>query len=197
MIILYNEVCVDKLFILYYTHDTDKLDRLKQFSWSGKDISTPHKHSQSGDGVGVTLPDKSDTSGPSISSPVSPAGECSELSKYGVSDKPGQDWFSEAGEVTSTASKCEGQRSEESSSSQACGRPGPVQYTPMEQQFLSIKAKYPDAILFIECGYKYRFFGEDAEIASKVLNIGCFPGFNFNTGSIPVHRLNIHIRRLV
>ena len=67
----------------------------------------------------------------------------------------------------------------------------------MEQQYLSIKAKYPDAILFIECGYKYRFFGEDAEVASKVLKIGCFPSCNFNTGSIPVHRLNVHIRRSV
>ena len=66
----------------------------------------------------------------------------------------------------------------------------------MEQQYLAIKAKHPDAVLFMECGYKYRFFGEDAEIASKVLNIGCFPDHNFKSGSIPVHRLNVHIRRL-
>ena len=70
-------------------------------------------------------------------------------------------------------------------------------YTPMEQQYLSIKANYPDAVLFIECGYKYRFFGEDAQIASRVLNIGCNLDHNFYTGSIPVHRLNIHIRRSV
>ena len=72
-----------------------------------------------------------------------------------------------------------------------------VRYTPLEQQFLAIKAKYPDTLLFVECGYKYRFFGEDAEIASKVLHIGCFPDHNFKTGSIPVHRLNVHIRRYV
>ena len=70
-------------------------------------------------------------------------------------------------------------------------------YTPMEQQYLSIKAKHPDAVLFIECGYKYRFFGEDAQIASRVLNICCNLDHNFYTGSIPVHRLNIHIRRSV
>ena len=70
-------------------------------------------------------------------------------------------------------------------------------YTPMEQQYLSIKANYSDAVLFIECGYKYRFFGEDAQIASRVLNIGCNLDHNFYTGSIPVHRLNIHIRRSV
>lgn len=72
-----------------------------------------------------------------------------------------------------------------------------VQYTPLELQYLSIKAAHPDAILFVECGYKYRFFGEDAEVASRVLKIGCFHAHNFNTGSIPVYRLNIHLRRQV
>ena len=37
-------------------------------------------------------------------------------------------------------------------------------YTPLEQQFVDLKEKYPDAILFVECGYKYRFFGDDAEV---------------------------------
>ena len=37
-------------------------------------------------------------------------------------------------------------------------------YTPLELQFLEVKAKYPDVILFVECGYRYRFFGEDAEV---------------------------------
>ena len=69
------------------------------------------------------------------------------------------------------------------------------QYTPLEQQFIAIKVQYPDALLFVECGYKYRFFGEDAEIASKVLNIGCFSDHNFVVASIPVHRLNVHLRR--
>ena len=69
------------------------------------------------------------------------------------------------------------------------------QYTPLEQQYLAIKAQYPDAVLFVECGYKYRFFGEDAEVASKTLNIGCFEDHNFYTASIPVHRLHIHLRR--
>lgn len=69
------------------------------------------------------------------------------------------------------------------------------QYTPLEQQYLSIKASHPDAVLFVECGYRYRFFDEDAEVASKVLKIGCFPDHNFNTASIPTYRLNIHLRR--
>ena len=37
-------------------------------------------------------------------------------------------------------------------------------YTPLEQQYLEIKEQYPDAILCIEVGYKFRFFGNDAEV---------------------------------
>ncbi|TPX68184.1 hypothetical protein SpCBS45565_g03260 [Spizellomyces sp. 'palustris'] len=41
-------------------------------------------------------------------------------------------------------------------------------YTPLEQQFLEIKANHPDCLLVVEVGYKFRFFGEDAKIAAKV-----------------------------
>lgn len=37
-------------------------------------------------------------------------------------------------------------------------------YTPLELQFIEMKKRYKDAILCVECGYKYRFFGEDAEV---------------------------------
>ncbi|KAJ7335815.1 hypothetical protein JRQ81_013756 [Phrynocephalus forsythii] len=70
-------------------------------------------------------------------------------------------------------------------------------YTPLELQFLEMKKQYKDAILCVECGYKYRFFGEDAEIAAKELNIFCHKNHNFMTASIPTHRLFVHIRRLV
>ncbi|XP_038077644.1 DNA mismatch repair protein Msh3-like [Patiria miniata] len=72
-----------------------------------------------------------------------------------------------------------------------------VKYTPLELQFLEIKKQYPDALLFVECGYKYKFFGQDAEIAAKELNIFCHPDHNFMVASIPVHRLFVHTRRLV
>ncbi|KAL5004713.1 hypothetical protein ScPMuIL_018169 [Solemya velum] len=72
-----------------------------------------------------------------------------------------------------------------------------VKYTPLEQQVVELKEKYPDALLFIECGYKYRFFGEDAEVASRVLNIFCRMDHNFMTASIPTYRLFVHVRRLV
>lgn len=49
----------------------------------------------------------------------------------------------------------------------------------------------------MQCGYKYRFFGEDAETASRVLHIFSHPDHNFLVASIPTHRLHIHVRRLV
>ncbi|XP_058683410.1 DNA mismatch repair protein Msh3 isoform X2 [Poecile atricapillus] len=70
-------------------------------------------------------------------------------------------------------------------------------YTPLELQFIEMKKKYKDAILCVECGYKYRFFGQDAEIAAKELNIYCHLDHNFMTASIPSHRLFVHVRRLV
>ncbi|XP_060571566.1 DNA mismatch repair protein Msh3-like [Ruditapes philippinarum] len=72
-----------------------------------------------------------------------------------------------------------------------------VKYTPLEQQYLEFREKYQDAVLFIECGYKYRFFGKDAEIASKVLKIYAHLDHNFMTASIPVHRLFVHVSRIV
>ena len=170
-----------------------KLDRLKQFSWSSKD--TPISCSQL-DSLRAEAPAQND-GGHSCSFQSSPDGPSTSgtSSKLGKDDEICHDKRNVFEEMMSSMTEPEGQNSEKA---RCCQRSSElVQYTPMEQQFLSIKAKYPDAILCIECGYKYRFFGEDAETASKVLNIGCFPGFNFNTGSIPVHRLNIHIRRLV
>jgi DNA mismatch repair protein MSH3 len=37
-----------------------------------------------------------------------------------------------------------------------------VKYTPLEQQVLSLKREQPEALLMVECGYRLRFFGEDA-----------------------------------
>ncbi|XP_032809165.2 DNA mismatch repair protein Msh3 isoform X3 [Petromyzon marinus] len=70
-------------------------------------------------------------------------------------------------------------------------------YTPLEQQYLDIKEQHGGTLLLVECGYKHRFFGEDAEIAAKELNITCHQDHNFMTASIPTHRLFIHVRRLV
>ncbi|XP_029399839.1 DNA mismatch repair protein Msh3 isoform X4 [Mus pahari] len=70
-------------------------------------------------------------------------------------------------------------------------------YTPLELQYIELKQQHKDAVLCVECGYKYRFFGEDAEIAARELNIYCYLDHNFMTASIPTHRLFVHVRRLV
>lgn len=62
---------------------------------------------------------------------------------------------------------------------------------------VEFKSKYKDVLLMIEVGYKYRFFGEDAEIAARVLGIYAHQDHNFITASIPTFRLHIHVRRLV
>ncbi|KAF2281000.1 DNA mismatch repair protein MSH3 [Westerdykella ornata] len=82
--------------------------------------------------------------------------------------------------------------------------------TPMEKQYLDIKRKHLDTIIVMEVGYKFKFFGEDARIASKELGIVCIPGKfrydehpseahydRFASASFPVHRLQVHVKRLV
>ena len=82
--------------------------------------------------------------------------------------------------------------------------------TPMEEQYLAIKRKYLDTIIIMEVGYKFKFFGEDARVAAKELSIVCIPGKfrydehvseahldRFASASIPVHRLHVHVKRLV
>ncbi len=51
------------------------------------------------------------------------------------------------------------------------GRDRLAQYTPMMQQYLSIKAQYPDAFLFFRLGDFYEMFFEDAEKAAEELEI--------------------------
>ncbi|CAI5471170.1 unnamed protein product [Closterium sp. Yama58-4] len=46
-------------------------------------------------------------------------------------------------------------------------------------------------------GYKYRFFGADADVAARVLGIYCHVDRAFLTASIPTFRLHVHVRRLV
>lgn len=82
--------------------------------------------------------------------------------------------------------------------------------TPMEKQYLEIKTNHLDAIIVYEVGYKFKIYGEDARIASKELGIVCIPGkfrydehpseahlSQFASASFPVHRLQVHVKRLV
>ncbi|ETE66136.1 DNA mismatch repair protein Msh3, partial [Ophiophagus hannah] len=54
-------------------------------------------------------------------------------------------------------------------------KPTKIVYTPLELQFLELKKQYKDAILCIECGYKYRFFGDDAEHTNAQTICSCSP----------------------
>ena len=96
---------------------------------------------------------------------------------------------------------------------------GPTKYTPLEKQVIEVKVcvavashqwhchagllfllwvrqeHHPDLVLMVECGYKYRFFGNDAVIAARILGIYAHRSKAFLTASIPVHRLLIHAKR--
>ncbi|KAK6002759.1 hypothetical protein QM012_001509 [Aureobasidium pullulans] len=98
----------------------------------------------------------------------------------------------------------------------AKGRKGPAarksasKLTPMEKQVIDIKKKHMDTLLAVEVGYKFRFFGDDARVAAKELQIMCVPGKmrfdehpseahldRFAGASFPTHRLHVHVKRLV
>ena len=75
-----------------------------------------------------------------------------------------------------------------------------VKYTPLELQVLDIKRRHPDLIIFFEVGYKFRFFGADAEVAAKHLDIIAHPSSTASrmlSASIPTFRLLVHLKRLV
>lgn len=85
--------------------------------------------------------------------------------------------------------------------------------TPLEQQFVDLKKSHSDKILAIQVGYKFKFFGQDGVVASKILNIMLVPGkishdvskpcpndssySKFAYCSIPDNRLHIHLKRLL
>ncbi len=69
--------------------------------------------------------------------------------------------------------------------------------TPLELQVVRFKAEHPGVVLLIEVGYKFHFYGEDAHVASKVLNVFAYQSRNFLTASVPVPRLHVYARRLV
>ncbi|KAI0373318.1 hypothetical protein BV20DRAFT_1104314 [Pilatotrama ljubarskyi] len=64
-------------------------------------------------------------------------------------------------------------------------------------QVRELKAKYPGTVLMIQSGYKLLFFEEDAKIASKELGMVCFPKRNLLTAMIPLHRRDVHLKKLL
>ena len=73
--------------------------------------------------------------------------------------------------------------------------------TPLMIQYLSIKSKYPDAMLLFRVGDFYETFGEDAIEASKILGIILTSRSNGSSNKelagFPYHSLNTYLPKLV
>ena len=78
-----------------------------------------------------------------------------------------------------------------------------VNLTPMMQQYLEIKEKNPDSILFYRMGDFYEMFFDDAEVASKILGITLTSRNNKSDAAkvpmcgIPYHASRTYIAKLV
>ncbi|MCW9023682.1 MAG: DNA mismatch repair protein MutS, partial [Gammaproteobacteria bacterium] len=75
-------------------------------------------------------------------------------------------------------------------------------HTPMMQQYLRIKADYPDILLFYRMGDFYELFFEDAQKASKLLDItltarGQSAGEPIPMAGVPYHAADNYLARLV
>ncbi|MBA7603558.1 DNA mismatch repair protein MutS [subsurface metagenome] len=74
--------------------------------------------------------------------------------------------------------------------------------TPIRQQYLRIKRKYPQAIVFFRLGDFYETFDEDARITSRELEIvltsrGMGKGNKVPMAGIPYHALDSYLARLI
>src|SRR6516225_10465943 len=83
---------------------------------------------------------------------------------------------------------------------QPSGKPDAV--TPVMAQFLEVKAANPDCLRFCSMGDFYELFFEDAEIASRTLNIvltkrGRHQGADIPMCGVPVHRADEYLQRLI
>ncbi len=76
------------------------------------------------------------------------------------------------------------------------------QHTPMMQQYMRIKAQYPDHLLFYRMGDFYELFYEDAEKAAQLLDItlttrGKSAGAPIPMAGVPYHSAENYLARLV
>ena len=80
--------------------------------------------------------------------------------------------------------------------------PDEAALTPMMQQYIRIKREYGDAILFFRLGDFYEMFGEDAEIASPILQIALTTRDRNKENAMPLcgvpyHAAEAYIARLI
>ena len=76
------------------------------------------------------------------------------------------------------------------------------QHTPMMRQYLRIKAQHPDLLLFYRMGDFYELFFDDAEKASRLLDItltsrGQSAGQPIRMAGVPYHALEPYLAKLV
>ena len=81
-------------------------------------------------------------------------------------------------------------------------RMGTSETTPLRQQYLDLKAQYPDTILFFRLGDFYETFDEDAEIASRELDIiltsrPVSKDVRVPMAGVPHHAVDGYIARLI
>ncbi|WKC79240.1 DNA mismatch repair protein MutS [Borreliella turdi] len=69
--------------------------------------------------------------------------------------------------------------------------------TPMMRQYLDIKKKYKDSIIFFRVGSFYEMFFEDAIEASKLLNLTLTKRENVPMCGVPYHTSKEYIRKLI
>ncbi len=78
----------------------------------------------------------------------------------------------------------------------------PSKHTPMMQQYLRIKAKHPDILVFYRMGDFYELFYDDARRASELMDItltsrGQSAGAPIPMAGVPVHAVEQYLARLV
>ena len=74
--------------------------------------------------------------------------------------------------------------------------------TPLREQYLNLKARYPDTILFFRLGDFYETFDDDAEIASRELDLvltsrPVSKGQRVPMAGVPHHAVENYIARLI
>src|SRR5580698_10794689 len=77
-----------------------------------------------------------------------------------------------------------------------------IDHTPMMQQYLRIKAEYPDVLLFYRMGDFYEMFYDDARRAAALLDIaltqrGASAGAPIPMAGVPAATLDTYLVRLV
>ena len=75
-------------------------------------------------------------------------------------------------------------------------------FTPMMKQYIEVKEKYNDCIIFYRLGDFYEMFFEDAKIVSKILDLAltkkaCGNGQFAPMCGIPYHVVNQYLYKLV